>query len=152
VQEEVEGALVGYAAGRAWEFAVAVSMAGRGRSLGAGARPGARWRRAALSSDSRLASGLRDGQRVVVRWPWDDAHGETAGGPVVRRGAYRSGVEHKASRDGGRWEGARWHWEGARGARTPRRQRGAGALRLQRFSVPRFDPIFLKIFQLKCTK
>jgi hypothetical protein len=59
VQEEVEAALVGYAAGRAREFTATASMVGRGQSTGAGKRPGARWRRAALSSDSRLASGLR---------------------------------------------------------------------------------------------
>jgi hypothetical protein len=63
VQEEVEDALVGYAAGRAREFAEVASMAGRGPSTGAGARPGARWRRAALSSNGERinASGLEGG-------------------------------------------------------------------------------------------
>jgi hypothetical protein len=96
------------------------------------------------------------------------------GGPAVRRGVRpvgpawqgggaRRGAKPKVSRGAGRWEGARRPWEGARegtnaeaaGAAWARRTRGRhgrGTLWLQRFSVPLFDSVFLKISQLKYTK
>jgi hypothetical protein len=152
VQEEVETALVGYAAGRAREFAAAASMVGRGRSTGAEARPGARWRRAALSSDGRLASGLR-----MDNAPW------YGGLRMARTGRQRVDRWSGAARMGTAWSTRRLGTRDvgkARGglgkARVGRGRRGggrgAGALWLQRFSVPLFDRVFLKISQLKCTE
>jgi hypothetical protein len=82
---------------------------------------------------------------TVVRWPRDGAYKKTASGPAVRRGVHGNGAESTASQGAGRWEGARWPWEGARGARTPRvgtawrvragRRAGAGAFCLESVSV-----------------
>jgi hypothetical protein len=47
----------------------------------------------------------------------------TRGGPVDKARRIRDDAEHEASRDAGHWEGTRWPWEGARGARTPRQSR-----------------------------
>jgi hypothetical protein len=57
---------------------------------------------------------------TVVRWPRDGAYGKTASGPAVRRGVHGNGAESTTSRGAGHWEGARWPWDGARGAQTPR--------------------------------
>jgi hypothetical protein len=85
--------------------------------------------------------------------------GGRTGGPW--RGSRPVGTAHGTGGSRGS-SGARAAWGRRRGAsgrradraRTPRRwaRRGAGVLWLERFSVPLFDRVFLKISQLKCTE